>query len=106
MYTGENIAAGFAAAADVLRGWQNSAPHNATLLSPNFDAVRIGLAYDAGPTYKWCWAADFAGAAVPPTDAAAAEAERLARIEALAFARFEHLLGSWRVSTSSKYHPR
>lgn len=61
LYTGENLAAGYASAGAVLGGWQASAAHNAILLSPNYNAVGIGLGYNANSTYKWYWAAEFGG---------------------------------------------
>ncbi|TMF64868.1 MAG: CAP domain-containing protein [Chloroflexi bacterium] len=72
MYTGEDLGAGYATAGAVLAGWQTSAAHNAVLLNPNYNAVGIGLVYNASSTYKWYWAADFGGpggtvkVAVPP----------------------------------------
>jgi len=72
MYTGEDLGAGYATAGAVLAGWQASAAHNAVLLNPNYNAVGIGLVYNASSTYKWYWAADFGGpggtvkVAVPP----------------------------------------
>jgi uncharacterized protein YkwD len=61
LYTGENLGAGYASASAVLGGWQASAAHNAILLSPNYNAVGIGLGYNASSTYKWYWTADFGG---------------------------------------------
>jgi uncharacterized protein YkwD len=61
MYTGENLGAGYGTAGAVLAGWQSSAAHNAVLLNPNYNAIGIGLVYNAGTTYKWFWAADFGG---------------------------------------------
>lgn len=63
-YTGEDLAAGFPGAAQVLAGWIASPPHNAVLLNPNYDAIGIGVGYSATSTYHWYWAADFAGPAV------------------------------------------
>ena len=63
-YTGEDLAAGFAGAAQVMSGWIASPAHNAVLLNPNYDAIGIGLGYSATSTYKWYWAADFAGQGV------------------------------------------
>jgi uncharacterized protein YkwD len=60
-YTGEDLAAGFETAGAVLAGWQASAAHNAVLLSPNYDAVGIGLAHNPSSTYGWYWAANFGG---------------------------------------------
>ena len=61
VYTGENLAAGYATASTVLGAWQVSAAHNAILLNPNYNAIGIGLGYNANSTYKWYWAADFGG---------------------------------------------
>ena len=72
MYTGEDLGAGYASASAVLAGWQASAAHNAVLLNPSYNAIGIGLVYEANSTYKWYWAADFGGpggvvrAVVPP----------------------------------------
>jgi uncharacterized protein YkwD len=60
-YSGEDLGAGFASAGAVLGGWQTSPAHNAVLLDPNYNAVGIGLAYNANSTYKWYWVADFGG---------------------------------------------
>ena len=59
--TGENIAEGFADASSTLMQWETSPPHNANLLSPNFHAIGVGRAADAGGT--WYWTADFGGVA-------------------------------------------
>ena len=84
MYTGEDLAAGYATAGTVLAGWQGSAAHNAVLLNPNYNAIGIGLVYNASSSYKWYWAADFGGpggtvkVAIPPPPvppAAAAHAD-------------------------------
>ncbi len=79
-YTGEDLAAGFAGAAQVLAGWIASPAHNAVLLNPNYDAVGIGIGYSVTSTYKWYWAADFAGPGVkvapPPPPAVAPPAPR------------------------------
>ncbi len=82
MYTGEDLGAGFASADAVLAGWQASAAHNAVLLNPNYNAIGIGLVYNASSTYKWYWAADFGGpggtvkVAIPPSPAPVAQADR------------------------------
>src|SRR5437870_10492537 len=81
MYTGEALGAGYPSAGGVLAGWQTSAAHNAVLLNPNYNAVGIGLVYNASSTYKWYWAADFGGpggtvkVAVPPPPARAPVAQ-------------------------------
>ena len=61
MYTGEDLGAGYGTAGGVLAGWQASAAHNAVLLNPSYNAIGIGLVYNASSTYKWYWAADFGG---------------------------------------------
>src|SRR2546427_2464168 len=61
MYTGEDLGAGYETAPAELAGWQASAAHNAVLLNPNYNAVGIGLVYNASSTYRWYWAADFGG---------------------------------------------
>ena len=78
MYTGEDLAAGYGTAGAVLAGWQASAAHNAILLNQNFNAIGVGLVYNASSTYKWYWAADFGGpggtvkVVLPPAPAASA----------------------------------
>lgn len=61
LYTGENIAAGQASAADVVAGWKASPAHNTILLSANFNAIGVGYAYSATSTYKSYWVADLGG---------------------------------------------
>ena len=60
-WTGENIAAGFAAPAATLVAWQNSPEHNAILLSASYHAVGLGYAYNASSVYGTYWVADFGG---------------------------------------------
>jgi len=61
-WTGENIAAGYTVANDVLNGWINSPGHYAVLTNANYRAIGIGRAYASGSTYQWYWDADFGGA--------------------------------------------
>jgi len=61
MYTGEDLGAGYSSASAILAAWQASPAHDAILLSANYNAVGIGLGYNANSTYKWYWAADFGG---------------------------------------------
>jgi uncharacterized protein YkwD len=60
-YTGEDLGAGFGTAGAAFAGWQASAAHNGVLLDPHYNAVGIGLAYNANSAYKWYWVADFGG---------------------------------------------
>lgn len=58
-YKGENIAAGYDAAQRVFEAWRNSPGHNANMLSPYFDEIGIGLAYDADSPFHYYWTTDF-----------------------------------------------
>ena len=60
-WTGEDLAAGYTATADVLNGWINSPAHYAVLVNPQYHAIGIGRGYAAGSTYGWYWTADFGG---------------------------------------------
>jgi uncharacterized protein YkwD len=60
-WTGEDLAAGFTATADVLNGWINSPAHYAVLVNPQYRAIGVGRAYGSGSTYGWYWTADFGG---------------------------------------------
>lgn len=60
-WTGEDLAAGFTATADVLNGWINSPAHYAVLVNPQYRAIGVGRGYTAGSTYGWYWTADFGG---------------------------------------------
>ena len=60
-YTGENMAAGFASAADVLNGWINSPAHYAVLTNPNYRAIGVGRAYTDASTYHSYWVMDVGG---------------------------------------------
>lgn len=44
---GENIAYGYAGAADVMQGWMNSAGHRANILSTNFSEIGVCVMADA-----------------------------------------------------------
>jgi uncharacterized protein YkwD len=121
-FTGEDLGAGYATAGAAFAGWQASAAHNSVLLDPNYNAIGIGLAYNANSTYKWYWVADFGGSGgtvrmnVPPPQPvvaraaaapraaapqpaeevvdpeAAAQAARIAFLEEVATRRFAHLI--------------
>lgn len=60
-YTGENIAAGYASANEVLNGWINSPAHYAVLTNPNYRAIGIGRAYTDASTYHTYWVMDAGG---------------------------------------------
>jgi uncharacterized protein YkwD len=62
-WAGEDLAAGYTAAADVLKGWINSPGHLAVLTNPAYRAIGIGRSYSTGSQYGWYWAADFGGIA-------------------------------------------
>ena len=69
-WSGEDLAAGYTSAAQVLQGWINSPAHLAVLTNPAYRAIGIGRSYSAGSQYGWYWDADFGGIA----DAAAVNA--------------------------------
>jgi uncharacterized protein YkwD len=60
-WTGEDLAAGYTSARDVLTGWINSPAHYAVLTNPNYRAIGVGRSYSATSSYGWYWAADFGG---------------------------------------------
>jgi uncharacterized protein YkwD len=55
--TGENIAAGYSAAADVVAGWVESDGHCANLMNPS--ATQTGVGYARGGTYTHWWTQNF-----------------------------------------------
>ena len=62
-WAGEDLAAGYSSAAQVLQGWINSPAHLAVLTNPAYRAIGIGHAYSTGSQYGWYWDADFGGVA-------------------------------------------
>src|SRR3970282_97376 len=60
-WTGEDLAAGYTTAAEVLKGWIESPAHHAVLTNPAYRAIGVGRAYGPGSTYRWYWTADFGG---------------------------------------------
>jgi uncharacterized protein YkwD len=71
---GENIAYGYPTAAAVMQGWENSPGHRANMLSPNFNAIGVGVARSAsGVLY---WVQDF-GSKVDSGSKAAPKRERV-----------------------------
>ena len=62
-WAGEDLAAGYTSAAQVLQGWINSPTHLAVLTNPAYRAIGIGRAYSSGSQYGWYWDADFGGIA-------------------------------------------
>jgi hypothetical protein len=71
--TGENIAAGYVSASEVLSGWINSPAHFAVLTNPSYRAIGVGRAYTDGSTYHSYWVMDVgsildAATAVPSFD--------------------------------------
>jgi uncharacterized protein YkwD len=55
----ENLAAGFESALQTLVQWQNSPSHNEHLLSPKYQAVGIGRAFNPESEYRWYWTVTF-----------------------------------------------
>ncbi len=60
-YTGENMAAGYASASDVLNGWISSPAHYAVLTNPNYRAIGVGRAYSDNASYHTYWVMDVGG---------------------------------------------
>jgi uncharacterized protein YkwD len=56
---GENIAAGYLSAGDVVAAWMNSAGHRANMLNPDFREAGGGYAYSASSYYDRYWTMDF-----------------------------------------------
>ncbi|MBA3398727.1 MAG: CAP domain-containing protein [Acidimicrobiia bacterium] len=50
---GENVAAGYRTANDVMRGWMNSPGQRANILNGRFTDIGIGLATSADGTRYW-----------------------------------------------------
>ena len=76
-WTGEDLAAGYTTAADVLNGWINSSTHLAVLVNPRYQAIGVGRAYGAGSTYGWYWTADFGSVSDTPRAVPVARAPSL-----------------------------
>jgi hypothetical protein len=55
----ENLAAGFETAAETLAQWKGSPSHNAHLLSPKYQAVGVGRAFNPQSEYRWYWTVTF-----------------------------------------------
>lgn len=66
-WTGEDLAAGYSSAAQVLQGWISSPAHYAVLINPAYRAIGVGRAYGSASQYGWYWAADFGGVVDAPT---------------------------------------
>jgi hypothetical protein len=60
-WTGEDLAAGYTSAGDVLNGWINSPAHLAVLTNPQYRAIGVGRSYSASSTYGTYWAMDVGG---------------------------------------------
>lgn len=55
----EILAAGFESASETLAQWRNSPSHNQHVLSPKYQAIGIGRAYNADAEYGWYWTMTF-----------------------------------------------
>jgi uncharacterized protein YkwD len=60
-WTGENLAAGYTSAREVLNGWINSPAHLAVLTNPAYRAIGVGRAWGAGSSYGTYWTMDVGG---------------------------------------------
>ncbi|ASD64194.1 CAP domain-containing protein [Bdellovibrio bacteriovorus] len=52
-YWGENIAAGYSTAAQVMAGWMSSAGHRNNILSSNFRTMGVGIAANSQGMLHW-----------------------------------------------------
>lgn len=56
---GENIAAGYPSAADVMAGWMDSEGHRANILRCGFRTIGVGYATESSSKYFHYWTQDF-----------------------------------------------
>jgi uncharacterized protein YkwD len=56
---GENIAAGFETARQVMEGWQNSPDRDKNMRNKEFTEIGIGRAYAKDSKYGWYWTTTF-----------------------------------------------
>ena len=68
-YAGENIAAGFTTAEDVMNGWMNSEGHRANILCPSYTELGVGLAYEPDSDYIYHWSQFFGNPYIAPKNA-------------------------------------
>ena len=68
-FKGENIAAGYETAEEVLQGWRNSPSHNHAMLDGNYHAIGIARLHIPGSKFGWYWTTDFGGVVEPATRA-------------------------------------
>lgn len=65
-YNGENIAAGYYSAEDVINGWMNSTGHRENILRSSYSELGVGLAYDANSVYGYHWVQLFGNPYIAP----------------------------------------
>lgn len=65
-YNGENIAAGYQSAADVVNAWMNSTGHRENILRSSYSELGVGLAYDANSVYGYHWVQLFGNPYIAP----------------------------------------
>ena len=56
---GENIAAGYETANDVMKAWKSSPGHERNMRSSRFTEIGIGRAHSKGSKYGWYWTTTF-----------------------------------------------
>jgi uncharacterized protein YkwD len=56
---GENIAAGFETAKDVMKAWKSSSDHDRNMRSNRYTEIGIGRAYSKKSKYGWYWTTTF-----------------------------------------------
>ncbi len=60
-WLGENLAAGNYDPSYALLQWQRSAPHNANMLEPSFNAIGIGMVAEPNSAWGYYWTTTFGG---------------------------------------------
>jgi uncharacterized protein YkwD len=56
---GENIAAGYETANDVMKAWKSSPEHDRNMRSDRYTEIGIGRAHGKGSKYGWYWTTTF-----------------------------------------------
>jgi uncharacterized protein YkwD len=74
-FKGENIAAGYETAEEVLQGWRNSPDHNHAMLDGNYQTIGIARVHVPGSKFGWYWTTDFGGVVEPASGAPADDPE-------------------------------
>lgn len=58
---GENLAVGYATAAEAMQAWKTSPSHNAAMLDGNYRVMGVARINDPDSVHGWYWTTDFGG---------------------------------------------